>query len=428
MNDTDTNSGKSEFRRFWGVLLAAHIGVALGIAPLGIGYTLSVFAKPLAEAFSWSRAEVMFVPIPATIGALLISPVIGWITDRYGVRRVVIFGQIALGVSFMTLGLFLNNLASYYAIYFIMHIVAGGTAFMTFAKCVTAGFDKGRGLALGIALSGTGMCGLIVPSYLNYFVEIFGWREGFFALAVLPILVALPISLFFLREPREIAASAVSQAAASQDDEKKVGDEVGLSVKQGLRHWRFWLLGGLFASFGFFLTGLLTNLVPLLTDNGYSTTVAAGLLGAVGLSGIAGRIGAGLLVDRFWAPGVGAVLSLLPLAACMILLSYVGSPTLVLLGVIAIGLTMGAEVDLNAYMTSRYFGMRSYGQLFAGQYMLLIIGGGPAAAVFGWTYDVTGDYDLILSISAVGFAVTAGLMLMLGKYPKWSSEREAGLG
>ena len=111
------------------------------------------------------------------------------------------------------------------------------------------------------------------------------------------------------------------------------------------------------------INGIVGHLVPLLTDRGFALGQATATLSAVGLSTIAGRLVSGYLLDRFFAPYVAAALFLLPLAGVGILAAGPGGPALIL-AAIALGFGLGAEVDVIGFMVSRYFGLRSYGEIY----------------------------------------------------------------
>ena len=89
---------------------------------------------------------------------------------------------------------------------------------------------------------------------------------------------------------------------------------------------------------------------------------------------------------------------------------------------IIIGLAAGAELDLLAFLVSRYFGLLDYGKLYGSLYIFFSIGAGFAPVTFGKTFDAFGDYSLVLNIVAVMSICSAILMLTLGSYPKFKSK------
>ena len=167
------------------------IGIAFGLSPLPITYTLGVFTPALVHEFGWSRGDIGFVSVVTLVGVILGSLGVGWIVDRGGVRRVTMISQLCLGLGLASLGLFVHQLAVFYGIFFVMGVLGAGSLPITFSKAVVGAFERNRGLALGFALAGTGVCGLIAPIYATWFLEHFGWRGAYVALAALPLGIAL---------------------------------------------------------------------------------------------------------------------------------------------------------------------------------------------------------------------------------------------
>ena len=161
--------------------------------------------------------------------------------------------------------------------------------------------------------------------------------------------------------------------------------------------------------------GSIAHMVPLLTDRGIATSTATALLSAAGLALIAGRLLAGYLLDRMFAPYVAVAFFLAPLAG--ILLLFFGSgPSVAAVATVLVGVGLGAEVDLIAFLLSRYFGMRAFGEIYGYLFALFMLGAGAGPFAMGVSYDVTGSYQLMLASFAVALLLASGLMLGLGSY------------
>ena len=397
---------RAEFRRGWGIVLASTIGIGLGLAPLGTTYTLGPLSTGLIEEFGWSRAAIMSATIAATCGLLPASFVVGWAADRIGVRRLVVLSQIGLSLCFLALGLAVHSLATFYACYFVMGMVGAGSLPISFTKSITSWFDRGRGLALGLALAGTGLCGFVVPAFTAGLVEAHDWRIACMALAALPVGIAMPVVLAMLREPR-----------SAPSDVQGIDPGAGRALSAATRSWRFWLLALIFFPVSFGVTGIITNLGPMLMDRGLDAVTAAEFAGIVGISVIAGRVMVGALVDRFWAPAVGFAFVAAPAIACLVLAGGSTSGVAIIGAIVLVGLATGAEIDLNAYVVSRYFPASGYGRIYAAQYVILIVGAGIASPVFGLVHDLTGSYAPVLAALALVFVAAAFALLKLGPYP-----------
>jgi MFS family permease len=397
---------EGEFRRHGGAVVASAVGIMTSCITL-VSYSLGVFVLPLEGQFGWSRQQILSASSAVTFGALATSFFVGWVSDRRSLGSFIILSQIAFGLAFCALALLVHGLATFYAIYFSMAILAGGTLPITFTKLIAARFVRHRGLALGLTLSGTGLAGAIVPPYAGYFVHEFGWRVGYVAVGALPALVAMPLALRFLR------AAALPVNATGPE----AAPAAGLDFRQALRSWRFWwLAGALFLASGA-STGMATNLVPLLIDRGFVAPLAARMAAAFGIAVIAGRILLGILVDRFWAP----LLAFLFVAPAALATWYIASAPVglgsALVLVALIGLATGAEGDLLAYLVTRYFGLRAYGRIFSAMFVGFIAAIGLAAPLYGRSYDLHHSYRPSMELAAAAWILCGVMLLLLGPYP-----------
>jgi predicted MFS family arabinose efflux permease len=147
------------------------------------------------------------------------------------------------------------------------------------------------------------------------------------------------------------------------------------------------------------------------------------LTSLIGLSVIFGRIAGGLLIDRFWAPAVAAVLLGAPAAACLMLAGAHLDHRSAVLSICLIGLAAGAEYDLLAFMVARYFGMKSYGSIYGALYACFALGAGLGPVFFGADFDRSHSYSLSLHLACGLFLAPAGLLLLMGRYRTFDQER-----
>jgi MFS family permease len=395
----------SEFRRdhAWRIVLAAWIGVAMGLTALPF-YTLGIFAKPLALEFGWSRSVIQSGFTFSMLGVICSAWAAGWAIDRFGVRPVALFSQAGLALGFAGLALQTGSPTLWQANWFLFAVLGVGTTPLTWSRGIASWFDKRRGLALGIALSGTGVTALVAPPLINLIVGAYGWRAGYMAVALAIVLVAMPAVWLLFREKPRAAAGAAGTTPQGE----------GMSLGQALRSRHFWLLIVAFWVICAAVSGLIPNLVPMLTDSGLTMTEAAGYASLLGLNVMAGRLLAGWLLDRFWGPGVALVLLMPPTLACLLLAGQQWPGAAVMM----IGLAAGAEFDLIAYLCLRYFGTRNFGQIYAWQWVNFSVAAGAGPIAFAMIFDRTGSYHDALLVAAVLLVLGPLLLLGLGRYPK----------
>jgi len=143
-----------ETPRGWLVVLAAMVGVAVGMSPVPF-YTIGMFAPELSKAFGWSFASMMGSIGVQSAVVMASSPMAGFAVDRWGARPVAVVSLLLFGLSFMSLALSSGSLLLYYAQWGVMSVLGAGTLSATWTRVVNGWFDKNRGLALGLASTGT---------------------------------------------------------------------------------------------------------------------------------------------------------------------------------------------------------------------------------------------------------------------------------
>jgi predicted MFS family arabinose efflux permease len=157
---------------------------------------------------------------------------------------------------------------------------------------------------------------------------------------------------------------------------------------------------------------MVVHTVPLLTDKGYSPEAAATLMIAVGLSTMVGRLLSGYLVDRIFAPFVAAFFFLLPCVGIYLLDSTI-SPVA---GIITIGLASGTEIDMIGFLTSRYFGMKRFGQLYGYLFASFVVGSAIGPSIMGLAFVRLHSYEPALWAFGALMVVASAAILSLGPY------------
>jgi MFS family permease len=399
-----------EFKRGGGVVLAAAFGIGLGLSPLPF-YTLAVFARPLAQEYGWDFGQIMFSLTIMTLAVFLMGPVVGIAADRFGARRVAIGSVVLFSLTFAGFALTDGSLPLFYANWAIMAALGAGTLPITWTRGVNSFFVANRGLALGLSLMATGLCGFAAPRLAEFLIQTQGWRIAYLAIAALPLMIALPIALLFFREAGRDGVAAIA------------APQYGKTLREAVVDWRFWVLGVAFVPISLALGGPVPNMVAIMESKQFDRDTAVGLLSFVGLSVIVGRVAGGWLIDRLWAPGVAFVMLSLP-AISLLLLSQMDTLPywLALSSVILIGVALGVEYDFMAYMVVRYFGMRAYAGIYGSLYGFFAMGAGFGPAVFGAVFARQGTYDPVLLIAAVLTLIGSALLLTLGKYPTFKTD------
>lgn len=391
----------NEFARGWPILAAAFLGVAIGVSSLYF-YSLGIFIKPMATELGWTRGQASLGALFGTAAAALAAIPTGRLVDRFGSRPVALTSLALLAAGFAAIGMFTQGLTSFLLLTFGVSLITAGSSPIALSRLVVAAFHRARGLALGIVLAGSGVGAILTPALLTPYVAAHGWRSGYYALAGV-IVVLAPIVALLLSRCNDDARTAVS-------------DEVPIATLAKAPAFR--LLVATFFLAAMAVLGTVVQFVPMLSDWGLSLSAAGGLAALIGVAAIAGRLVTGLLIDRFPAYAITALLFLA--AAAGLLTLGLGGLRFAVPGALITGFAIGAEVDLIAFLVARHFSPSAYGKAYGAIYMSFLVGGAIGPAVSGFLNDATGSYSTSLIAAAGLLAGSAAVAWRLRHVAPWT--------
>jgi MFS family permease len=394
----------------WRVVLASSLGVFVSFASLLV-YTFGVFLKPFATEFGWSRQSISLAFGIAAMTVAACSPFLGYLFDRYPPKRIILPSLVVFGCAFASLSLLTPHLWHLYLTFVVFGIVGNGTAQMAYSRAVSTWFDKQRGLALALLMSGGAVGAMVLPPFAQWLIHEFGWRPACLVLGMMVLFLGLPVVAVFVRERSGFQRSAEHSVS-------------GASAGSALRSRMFWIVVVVLFCSSVSQNGAITHLSALLTDRGVSAAGGAIALSAMGAASLLGRLITGFLLDRFFAPRVSfALLSAAALGT--FLLAQAHSMQVGALAAALIGLGMGGEADITPYLLTRYFGLRSFSMLYGLTWTAYAIAGAIGPVLMGKAFDLTGSYQSFLVKLALFAWASAALMLWLPRYRTESSPEMA---
>ena len=405
----------------WWVVSAAVTGMALSIAPIAI-LSLGLFMKPLSAEFGWERGDISLAITLTALSLSFAMPVAGRLVDRFGPKRILYPSILLLGGLVASLYFLTGSILHLYLNFICIGIAGSGTGGVAYAKVVTNWFSRRRGLALGMTMAGVGLGNAIVAPYAQFLIELLDWRLAYVALAATMVAVTIPLVWLLLKEtPEEMGLQADGNDQPILQTGNGKQQVYGLTASEARKQHTFWIMLVAFVGIGLGVNGLGIHLVPMLTDWGMAASTAALVFSVSGLCTIIGRVGAGYLADRFFAPHVAIAFSACAVCSILLMLAGVVGPAAFLIGVM-LGLGSGGNPNIIAYLISRYFGTRSYGELYGSIYGIHIIGSGLSPLVLGLGYDAMGSYTGVLVAYAGLIVAAAGILLLLRDYPDWNKD------
>ena len=384
----------------WLVVLGSTIALVFSNGPVLL-FTFGLFLKPIATQYGWQRGPMSLAVTAGLIMSGLATPVAGLLIDRWGIQRVTLGFITLFAASFALISLAPPSLTAFIALYAVCGLFSSGHAPLPYAKAISGWFEHKRGLALGIAMAGVGIGIAIIMQVAQALLNAAGWRRTYALLGAATWLVAFPAVLFMVKDPLE-----------ARKPQSLAGPHAKLPSAPLSKE--FWLITAASSLVVTAVNGVVAHLVALVMDHGVPAATASTLLAAVGLATIGGRLVSGYLLDRIFAPYLAAAIFLVPLLGIVILLT--GSMSLFALRAAAVGLGLGAEVDIIGFLVGRYFGLRRYGQIYGYIFAAFTIGSGVGPFVMGFSFDRAGSYNPALLVFAVALMASSLLIALLGEY------------
>ena len=398
----------------WWIVVVAAIGLGLGYAPI-IVYSFSVFIKPLTQDLHSNRASISLAFTLANLMTSISSPLVGRLADRFGARRVILIATAIFASLLISAPLLSSKLWSFYLFYGLLGFVGSAPAPIPYVKVISRWFDRHRGAALGLTMLGIGTGAILMPAFAQRLIAMLGWRSTYVVIGMLVLLVSVPIVAFFLKESPEERGLLPDGVSVARNVGQKQNSEEGLNWWEARRSATFWLMVSALFLVGASVHGCVVHLAPLLSDQGLTPQRVALAITVLGTALMIGRVASGYLLDRVFAPRVamwifGAV------AFGIALLRTAAGTRLVFLAVFLIGLGMGAEVDIIAYLTSRYFGLRAFGEIYGYAFASYTVAGALGPWLMGLGFDRSGSYGSVLVGFLLATSLAVVLMTRLGPY------------
>ena len=390
----------------WWIVLACFI---IGLYVSGITfYGFTAFFDPLIKEFGWSYTQVSFAASLRGMEMGLFAPLIGFLVDRLGSRKVIFSGVITV-----CLGLFLlsltRSLAMFYGAFLLLAFGSGGCTSVVTMSVVANWFDKNVGKALGIMASGFGASGLIVPIVV-LLIEVYNWRSTLMILGLGTLVLGIPLSFVIRSKPEQYGYFPDGRLAGDPVLQKEIRPPEDVGFREVLKNRAFLFLNFTEAIRMMTVSTVATHVMPYLTSVGISRSKAGLVAAAIPLFSIIGRLGLGWMGDVFEKRHVMALafglMGVGLLVFCYVQVEWVIFPFLLLFPP-----SFGGTMVLRGSILREYFGRGSFGKMLGIVMGSASIGGIIGPTLAGWVFDSVGSYHSIW-ITFSGFTAIA-IMLVL---------------
>jgi predicted MFS family arabinose efflux permease len=390
------NSYLGELRVHWRPLLSVVLGLSSGLVMTS--FVIGIMGNYLVEEFKWPKEQMAMVGVLA-LGAVLLFPFVGRMTDVLGVRKTAMIGVIASPVLFLALSR-IETLGAYAALYALQAAILATTTPPVYCRIIVQYFREARGLALGVATAGPALAVTLGGPLLNNFVTDHGWRAGYVAMAIYSAVVGVLALLTLPPEMRDGQSTLAKPKTAKQD------------YSRIFRSYVFWIL-----IVGIILCNLpqsimMSQLALILAENGASGKDASIMISALAGGTIIGRLVSGVALDRFPAPLVATIgLAISGIGLIVIASGLDARPTL-FIAVLTFGMSIGAESDVIAYLVVRNFGVKIYSSVHSILSASTAIAAVAGSLLLSLSLSRFGQYWQFLGVTGA-VAVGASLLFLL---------------
>ncbi len=383
-------------------------------------YGFSTFFLSLIREFGCSRALLSGAFSIAMLEGGILGPVGGFLIDRFGPRKMMMIGMSLMSAGFLLMSR-VDSLSTFYLV-FILCIAAGANlgVFSPTLVATANWFVRKRGRALGISLSGMGLGGLLVP-VLGWIIAYHGWRIGAFSAGIFIFSMGIPLAMVMRHRPEEYGYLPDGRVPGTNVDAEELAEggchedsEEDFTIAQAFRTRVFWKLALAFGFRQLVIHSVMAHMIPFLVGIGIRYELAAGMMGAIALISIMGRVGFGWLGDVIDKRLAISLSMLLLSVACLVLFkAQVIWQIVAVLAVFAIG--HGGGAVLMFAIRAEYFGRRNIGTISGMMDMIQMFGVVIGPVFAGWMFDVTNSYRLVFLVLTVVGGVSMAIFLICNR-------------
>jgi len=381
---------KKVFYGWWIVGACFLIGLYVGGV---VFYGFTAFFEPIRREFGWSYTQISFAASLRGLEMGLFAPMVGFLVDRFGPRKLIFLGTILVGFGLILLSR-TQSLTMFYGSFLLIAFGAGGCTMLVMMSAVANWFRKKVSIALGVMVSGVGASGVLV-TLIVHLINVYGWRTSLILLGVGMWVLGIPLSFVIRNRPEQYGCLPDGEVSGEPISGIQIKEEaVEISLREACGKRFFWYLNIVEAIRFITISAVNIHVMPYLSSIGIPRTTAGIAAGAIPLFSIMGRFGFGWLGDVFDKRHMMAmtfgIISLGMLAFC-----YVHVIWAALLFLLIFPLGYGGGIVLRGAILREYFGRNSFGKILGLIYGSAAVGGIIGPTLAGWVFDTLGYYHVV---------------------------------
>ncbi len=379
----------------------------------GSRFAFGLLLKPMSEDLELSRSALSLAATCFMIVGAVTMPFVGRLVDSFSVRKVVSIAVViaSAGIGLMGLAQTQWQVILLYGIIFA--IGNGGSSVGPIGVMISRWFERGRGTATSAAMSGNAIGQLIIITALASTLTIIGWRNAYFTLGIVNLLIVVPLVIAFARSTPKTPSPSMGEGRdggdAARSEPAEPPETAALPAKTIFTSRQLWLLLVIYAICGFQDFFVATHVVAFAQDKGLTAAFSGTLYAFMGLLGLFGVMSAGLLADRFSSIHPTALCFLARIACFALIILNQSTPAIVVFALLY-GFTFLITAPLTVTFAGSMFGAPRLGMMSGIINMVHHIAGGLGALVGGLVFDARGSYDagfvLMLALAVLASVLT----------------------
>ena len=395
--------------------------MVIGTVPLFQGMT--AWFVVLEQTFGWSRGQLSLAFSLTRVEGSIMGPVSGFLIDKLGPRRMVLFGMLILGVGFLLFSQ-VQGLWQFYLAFIVMSSGAGLGTWMPMMTVLNSWFRRRRSTAMAIAMEGFSLGGVLLVPLLAWSIDPGiagrpGWRATALAIGVFVMVVAWPISHLVRNRPEEFGSApdgdpprlVQTRGLQSQSTDP---DQGSYTWQQAIKTRAFWLITWGHACSSIIIVTIMVHLGPMLTDRGFSLQTVGWVVSVQTAVGAVSTVAGGYIGDRMPIRIALFAFSSLQSVAVFVLLAA-DTVAMVMVFAVLMGIGFGGRNPMTTSIRGVYFGRRAFASITGVSMVPMNILLLAAPLFAGIMFDLRGSYVLPLAVNAVVSFFGSGLFLFLGR-------------
>jgi sugar phosphate permease len=399
---------------FYGWWIVTASTLLMFYVPGVINQGFTAIFQPIVDEFGWSYAQVSFGAMLRGLECGLLAPLVGYLVDRFGPRKVVFAGTFITALGLFSLSR-INSLGGFYGSFVLIAVGMSGSVGTVFLTTASYWFDKKIGLAIGLIGAGAGFSGFLVP-VITFLVDTYDWRRALFILSISVIVVGVPAALLLRHKPEQYGCLPDGAVSTTSDSRIKPATSDGtrtmvLTTGQVLKTRVFWQLGLASTLIAVVTSSVMTHIMPYMSSVGISRTFSSMVVLVMSLVSMGGRLSSGWLGDRFNTKRV-YIYFLLMMVLGTVTFAYIipGRTGVLILFVILYGVGAAGNMTLRPVLLRKYFHSGKFGTILGIADMMMMLGqaGVPVA---GWAFDTWGSYHGIWLVFSV--VIILGIVMVI---------------